>query len=209
MSVRACKSFLVVLAFACSPLFAAPIPLVLAPLIVDVTGVPSVGLRAAAGNTVLTFNIGADTTVSSFSWNITLNADSPSFLSEMKLQFTDSAISEGLIFTAAGADARSGTGSYAGTVDLAAQHLDFDVLGDGILRLEFYESFKDAPAGVADGHWTAGTVTFGLTHVVPEPASLALFGIALLLLAKRVRRNVPMRAHARNERHGWGRIRRY
>lgn len=185
---RMCKSLFVVLAFACSSLSAAPIPQVLPPLIVNVTGVPSVGLRGAAANTVLIFNIGADTTVSSLTWNFTLSANAPSFLSEMKLLFTDSAITHGLNFTAASADTHSGIGTYAGTVDLAAQQLNFDVLNDGILRLEFYESFKDAPSGVPDGYWTAGTLTFGLTHVVPEPASVALFGIALLLLGTRVLR---------------------
>jgi hypothetical protein len=188
MSLHTIKSCILGLSFLCASLFAAPIPTVLPPLTVNVAGVPSYDLYGDPGNTVLNFNVGANTTVTSFSWNIQLTASFPSWLSEMELEFSDSSAANGVIFAPGDGDNFSGTKAYAGTIDLVALNLAFKVQSDGILRLEFYEAFKDLPSGFADGRWDAGTLTFGLAHIVPEPNSYALVAIALLLLAISVRR---------------------
>lgn len=172
----------------CTSLLAAPILTALPPLTVDVTGVPSYDEYGDPGNTVLNFNVGANTTVTGLTFDVQLTAYVDSWLSEMALRIGNSAQTTGVIFTPGAGDDISGTKIYAGTIDLAALDLAFNVDQDGILRLEFYESFKDLTTGYPDGRWGAGTVTFDLAHLVPEPDSYPLVGIALLALALNLRR---------------------
>ena len=134
--------------FASTSLFAAP-------LVVDVSGIQSYDERGNAGNTVLTFNVGANAVITSVSYDVSLRSLVPSYLSEIGLAFSDAA---GTIFGLVpgfGVDA-SGTGTFAGTVALPA---NFAVGSDGLLVLEFFEFFDDF-ANQADGIWDSGTVTF-------------------------------------------------
>ena len=172
----------------CGSLFAAPILTALPPLTVDVTGVPSYDVYGDPGNTVLSFNVGANTTVTTLTYDIQLSAYFDSWLSEIELRVGDSLQTTGIIFTPGLGDKVSETRSYSGIIDLAALDLAFNVGRDGILRLEFYESFKDLTTGYPDGQWDAGTLKFGLAHLVPEPDSYLLVGIALLALALNLRR---------------------
>lgn len=195
MSLHLIRSFILGLSFACTSLFAAPI---LPPLLVDVTGATSFGSLGNTGNTVLSFNIGANTTVTSLSWNFQLTADPSSLLSEIRLRFAPLA-DEGLILSPALGDDFAGTGTYAGMVDLAALDLEFSVGSDGILRLEFYDDFEDLPFDIADAQWDFGTLTFGLEGVttdvpgsdVPEPGTWVLMAVGLLLMANSVRHRRP------------------
>lgn len=182
MTLSTLSKTLVSLSFlACTSLFAAP-------LVVDVTGIQSWGLQGNAGNTVLTYNVGAGATVTSIGFNVNLTAISPSWLSEISMKFTDS-IGNGVIFNPGGSDVQ-GTASYSGYYALSDFNLVFQVGADGILRLEFYESFDDF-AGV-DGSWNFGTLTFGITPAavvdVPEPGSGILLGAGLGVMACAVRR---------------------
>jgi hypothetical protein len=185
MSLRTLSKLLVSLSFfACTSLFATP-------LVVNVAGIQSVGDVGNADNTVLNFQVGANSHITSVSYSVNVTAFTPSWLSELGLQFTDSDQGTGVIFTAGG-DNNAGTASYADSADLAAIGLDFFVGADGILRLEFFEDFDDF-AG-ADGQWNFGTVTFGVTEEtpppgnVPEPATGLLLGAGLALMAYSRRR---------------------
>lgn len=182
MKLSTLTKTLVSLSFlACTSLFAAP-------LVVDVTGIQSWGLQGSAGNTVLTYNVGAGATVTSIGYNVNITAISPSWLSEISVKFTDS-IGNGVQLKPSANDVQ-GTASYSGYFELSDFDLDLQVGADGILRLEFYESFNDY-LGV-DGSWNFGTLTFGITPLavvdVPEPGTGMLLGAGLGVMACAVRR---------------------
>lgn len=171
---------------ACTSVFAAP-------LVVNVAGIESVGGYGDSGNTVLTYNVGANVTITGISYTVNVTAFTPSWLADLAVAFEDSAQSAGVFFTPGFADENPGTGTYADAADLTALGLSFQVGADGILRLEFFESFDDF-AG-ADGIWNFGTLTFTTDAVdvpptgdVPEPTSTLLMGAGLALIGYTARR---------------------
>ena len=155
------------------------------PLVLDVTGIQSVDIRGSRDNTVLYFDAGANSTITTVGYDIDITGFGVSWLSEMRMVFTNSA-GLGVIFTPANsaADRHAGTGHYAGFVDLDDINLRFNVPDDGILRVEFYETLNDVTG--SDGQWDSGTVTFGVQEAadapVPEPSTALLTGAGLALL---------------------------
>ena len=190
MSLRSLRTVLLSLSLlGCTSLFAAP-------LTVNVAGIQSVGEFGDPENTVLTFNVGANATITSFAYDVNLSTARPGWLSDFGLAFSDSALTTGVLFNPGYGDNFAGTASYADYLDLVADDFSFQVGGDGILRLEFYEDFDDF-VGV-DGTWNFGTLTFGVDTVddpapVPEPASGLLLGAGLATMAfvGRRRRTLP------------------
>jgi hypothetical protein len=150
-------------------------------LLIDVAGAQSVGLAGTPDNTVMSFNVGANSLITSVDWQVSLTAFGASWLSDMALSFGSSAGNDGTWFTPA-SENHNGSMSYTGTANLAEMGLAFQVQADGILRLEFSEQMKDLGAGIADGQWDAGQVTVGFTSAVPEPASYGLMAFGLLAL---------------------------
>lgn len=152
------------------------------PVAVDVSGAQSINLQGEAGNVVWLIDVGANALLTSLDWTLQLEAFSPSQLAEMQVSFGDSSGASLLTVTPGGADFFSGSGSYSGSLDLSAYGVS--VGADGLLRLEFSEAYKDFAAGVAEGQWVSGNLTFGVSvGTVPEPASLALALGALGLVA--------------------------
>jgi hypothetical protein len=176
--------------FACASLCAAP-------LTIDVAGIQSHGEIGDAGNTVLTFNVGANATITSIDYSVNLTANSPSWLSELGLAFTDSDGVEGVVFNPGFDDTFDGTATYSGSADLIDFGLSFNVGSDGILRLEFYEDFDDF-AG-ADGIWNFGSITFGIDPepaAVPEPSTALLLGAGVMLIGFGRRRSALKKGRA-------------
>jgi len=175
--------------FACTSLFAAPLEL-------ELSEIPSIGLRGDAANSVYTFDIGANATVTSIAYNVNLSSYGPSLLSDINLSAANAA-SVGFLLKPAAFAFTPGTGTYSGFFDLAQMGLSFNVGTEGLLRLEFFDDNDDL-VGV-DGQWNFGTITFGIDEVpgapetgVPEPASALLVGAGLALIAIASRR----RGHA-------------
>lgn len=155
---------------------------------VDVTGVKSINLLGETGNTVRWVNVGAGMQLGTLNWAVTLNAFAPSLLSEMQVSFgSSSGLDQVTLAPATGADF-SGTQAYAGALDLTPYAITSGP--DGLLRIEFSESYKDAAFGTADGQWVSGNLTLNLS-AVPEPASALLAALGLGLVgwqASRARR---------------------
>jgi len=166
-----------------------------ATLVVDVSGIDSYGGYGDPGNTILSFDIGAGSIVTDVAYDVSLEAFSPSWLSEITLDFTDSATLAGVSLTPGFMDSTSGVGSYADSASLVDLGLSFAVGDDGILLLQFYDSFDDSSV-TPDGRWTQGSITFTYTATdtpaVPEPATWAMLisGFALAGAAMRRRATV-------------------
>ncbi|MCV2349510.1 PEP-CTERM sorting domain-containing protein [Paucibacter sp. Y2R2-4] len=156
-------------------------------LVVDVAGAQSVGLPGDPGNTVKFFNVGANATIASVDWNVTLTAFGESWLADMQVSFSSSAGNDGVVFTP-GTEFFAGTKTYTGSASLTDLGLAFNVQADGILRVEFSESWKDGAPGVADGQWDSGNITFGVTAAVPEPSTYGLMAVGLIAVGAIARR---------------------
>lgn len=152
-------------------------------LVVDVTGIESWDGFGDPDNTVLNFNLAPNAHVIGVSWDVEIEAFSPSWLSEMRVDFTDSGVSTGVSFAAGAGDNFPGVGNYAGSANLVDLGLDFNVGADGVLRFEFWESFNDFDNAV-DGVWNSGNIT---VEWVPAPGSLALLGLGGLAAIRRRR----------------------
>lgn len=163
-----------------------------ATLVVDVAGAEGYSTFGSFQNTTQTFNIGALSRVTSLAYDVTLTAFSPSYLSEAGVAFTGSNLFEaGVSFMPGVEDENPGASRYVGTVDLVAAGLGFAVGTDGLLRLEYFDTFNDQ--GVApDSSWTGGTLTFTYDEVaaaVPETSTwiMMLAGFGMIGLAARKR----------------------
>ena len=160
--------------------FAAPANAATYLLDVDVSGVLSNDEQGSPINTILEIALPTDAVITGIAFDVTLFADSPSWLSEMVVAFLDSPV--GLQLTPGVGETFSGTGTYSsgGIIDLASIDPTFPfAVTDGFLTLEFYESFDDFFLDF-DGVWESGTLTFQYESdmvpggLVPEPATWAM-----------------------------------
>ena len=146
----------------------------------DVSGILSNNGAGDPINVVDTLNIGANGRVIGIGWDVTLFADSPSWLEEMVVRFGSSSAWLFDLVPGAG-DNIAGTATYnsGGVMDLVGLSSDFSVGADGLLRMEFFEFFDDY-LDDWDGIWESGALTIRVEgESVPEPGSLALLGLAL------------------------------
>jgi len=188
LSARSFKQLLLgVSLLACTSAFATPFTF-------DVAGARSAGNFGNEGNSVYEINVGANAIITSVSHNVNLTAFRPSYLSEMFLAFTNSSATRGGNLNPGVDVDEAGTATFSAMEDLLADGLSFSVDADGILRLEFYETYDD-PVIAPDGVWNFGTITFNAdiidgppTGDVPEPASGFLIGAGLALMGYTARR---------------------
>jgi hypothetical protein len=154
-------------------------------LSVDYTGVQTNAAFGNPANEVFNYNIGANSQVVGVSWDINIETIGGSWLSEARFDFTDSAITTGVSISAGFGVGNPGnqTFSSGGFLSLTDLALDFAVGADGILRVEFWESFVDN-AGAGDAI-VSGNVSF--QYIVPAPGSLAVLGLGGFVAARRRR----------------------
>lgn len=160
----------------------------MADLFINAAGVASFDAAAAAGNTVLTFNVTPGALVDAISYNLSLATVGESWMTEASIAFLNSN-GDGVVLSGLGEGA-PGTGTYAGAASLVSLNLQFNVGADGLLIVEFYESYDDV-TGAADANWTAGGITFGNIGVVPEPATYGLMALGMLAVVGAARRKTP------------------
>lgn len=154
----------------------------------DVSGIDSNDELGAAINEIRELQIGSSSQVVGIGWDVTVEADDPSWLSEMGVAFGASDMPPVLFLNVGAGDNMPGIKSYSsgGIVDLVGLGFDFAVGSDGKLRMEFHESFVDYP-GDWDGRWLSGSLTFEVAPV-PEPATYGMLALGLFAVGAAVRR---------------------
>jgi len=168
---------------------------------------PYTQLHTSAANVYLLLDVascigqpsGTPLVMNGMGWNVGLFADPAvgslggSWLSELAVGFGPSAGPNVVSLRPGIGSGFPGSGSFSsqGIIKFNTVPLPDIVLANGILRMEFYETFDDAP-GVADGLWSGtfrGETPSTLSiQVVPEPATVSLLAITGLLGLRRRRR---------------------
>lgn len=153
----------------------------------NVTGIPSVDALGAPGNQVSLLSLSPTAVVTGLGWNVTLTAFSPSWRSDMAINFSDSAGGQSYVFRPGLGDDASGGASYSSAV-MPIPSITLGV--DGLLRLEFFEAFDDFN-NAADGEWGGSVVRGEISELtiqyVPGPGGVAVVLIGLCTMRRRAR----------------------
>jgi hypothetical protein len=140
-----------------------------------------------ADNVTDSIFLGANAHITGIGWDVELmTLRDPSWLSEIAVAFENSSGLQLSLAPGAG-DNFGGSAFYSsgGVVDLIGLGLDFNLGADGILGLDFFESFDDF-GNSAEGLWKQGALTIQY-EVIPAPGAIAVLGLGGLVAARRRR----------------------
>jgi len=165
----------------------------------NVAGIASWDAQGSGFNTVVNFDLasalgyapGTSITMNGIGWNVNLATVGASWLSEMGVYFDDAIAPDlsGLFLRPGSANTAPGNANFTsnGVIKLAPNAIPDIVLPNGILRMEFFESYDDVSAAI-DGNWLSGALTIQTVQAaVPAPGVAGLFGLAGLAAARRRR----------------------
>lgn len=165
---------------------------------VNLSGLTTWDLVSDASNTVLLIDMaatvglpsGSAVSVTGIGWDVTVDTLTPaqgSFLSQARMYFDDNLAPDLIgVFLAVGAGQNApGIMNFAsaGNIDLSDAGIPNILLPNGILRLELYETFDNAPDAI-DAVFSQGGITVVVT---PAPGAMALLGLGGLVMARRRR----------------------
>lgn len=158
---------------------------------VDLSGAYSCDLPGAPCNLTTTIDLtafaAAPIALTGVGWDVTIETVGASWLSEAVISLQNPVGSELFTLTAGAGDNAPGLASYSsgGIIDLNAALGFQPLISDGMLTLEFYESFDDV-SGAIDAFYLDGsklTLEFETFVAASEPTVLALLGLGLVGIA--------------------------
>lgn len=166
----------------------------------NVTGIQSWDAVGSGFNTVVNFDLaaalgyasGTPITMNGIGWNVDLRADGASWRSELAVYFDDNIAPDGTgLFLRPGAGTNSPGGptnfNSNGVIKLLPNGIQNILLPNGVLRMEFHESYDDV-SGAADGQWVSGFLQIQtVEQAIPAPGAAGLLGLAGLAAARRRR----------------------
>ncbi|MGE3180904.1 MAG: PEP-CTERM sorting domain-containing protein [Phycisphaerae bacterium] len=158
----------------------------------DVTGIQSFDAPGAPGNTIVLLDAaaaaglpsGTQVEMNGVGWDVVVESFGASWLSELGVAFgPQGGVAEINLRPGAGSNAPGGPTPFTsgGIIKFDTIPLPNIVLPNGMLQMEFFESFDDV-AGAVDGQWVSGSLNI---QVTPEPASLSLLSLGALALLRR------------------------
>jgi len=148
-------------------------------------------------NVVLTYDVAASAgfptgtpiNLLTLSFDVNIETLDESWLSEARMLFRSSSNAQLFSFAPSGTGAASQRPSvgienfFGGPLSLAGLPPASRFLSDGMIRIEFFESFDDA-ANTIDAFFRSGSVSF---TVIPTPGAAALLGLGALAAGRRRR----------------------
>lgn len=135
---------------------------------------------------IIGFGAGTALEINAYAWDVTIDTIGASWLSEASVSFENTSGDSFFTLTPGAGDDFGGTKHYAGLEPTPVS----TILSDGILVLQFFESFDDGADDV-DAFWS-GSITVNAIEaaVIPIPAALPLLlsGLGIFGLLGRRRR---------------------
>lgn len=155
-----------------------------ASMTIDVSGYQFNDSQGSSLNQVLSVFTGVGSVITGFSWNVNLTSIGASWGSEAVMGF------EGQINLTVSGDSFPVTNmnyNSGGIIDLTDAGVpNIIVSADGILDIEFFESFVDN-AGTGDNYFEAGSIITIYGNPYPTPGTLGALGLGGLMLTRRRR----------------------
>ena len=134
----------------------------------DVSGTDSWDGYLDSSNDIILQSIPAGDLMTGIGWDVTIATVGGSYLSEAKIYFDGSDQDGYGLFLTPGVSMSSPGSAFfssSGIIDLTDNGIpDIPILADGLLHLQFYESYDDV-ADAVDGMWVSGTLT--IIHEAP------------------------------------------